>query len=438
MKPVEARKKPIKVLNYGCSANRAIAEGLIGILQRNGYQITESIKEAEVVVFNTCVVKQNTEHRMKSQLLWISQTKDIIVTGCLPVVMRDWVSQNLPHAKILFPEVANQIVNLLQNQPVEEIKIDNPLIWSRLYANGRFHYNPVVYVVEISRGCLGNCSFCIVKNAKGKLRSRSKETILSEISTALKNGCKEIWLTSQDTGTYGWDFSPKLYLPSLINSITSLKGEFLVRLGMMTPITIKRFLTPLIEILKSEKVFSFLHLPIQSGSDSVLRSMRRKETRDYFMTLIDQLKQEVNELVLATDIIVGFPGESFEDFEVTKELVRKVKPEIVNVSKYTDRLGTLASQMPNKIPTNIKANRSKELSQLTRKIIRRQLSKWVGWEGIVLIDEFGKKQNQFVGRNSSYLPVVISTDDLSLGQFSTVKITDTGSTYLIGEKINRF
>jgi len=162
MKPVEARKKPIKVLNYGCSANRAIAEGLIGILQRNGYQITESIKKAEVVVFNTCVVKQNTEHRMKSQLLWISQTKDIIVTGCLPVVMRDWISQNLPHAKILFPEVANQIVNLLQNRPVEEIKIDDPLIWSRLYANGRFHYNPVIYVIEISRGCLGNCSFCIV------------------------------------------------------------------------------------------------------------------------------------------------------------------------------------------------------------------------------------------------------------------------------------
>jgi len=207
---------------------------------------------------------------------------------------------------------------------------------------------------------------------------------------------------------------------------------------MMTPITLKRFLTPLIKQLNNYKVFSFLHLPIQSGSDSVLRTMRRKETRDYFMTLIDQLKQEVDELVLATDIIVGFPGESSEDFEATKELVRKVKPEIVNISKYTDRLGTFASQMPNKIPTNIKANRSKELSQLTRKIIRRQLSKWVGWEGMVLFDEFGKKRNQFVGRNSSYLPVVISNEDLSLGQFSTVKITDTGSTYLIGEKINRF
>ncbi|MFX0149887.1 MAG: tRNA (N(6)-L-threonylcarbamoyladenosine(37)-C(2))-methylthiotransferase [Candidatus Hodarchaeota archaeon] len=438
MVQLESRKKAIKVLNYGCSANRAIAEGLMGILQRNGYQITESVNDAEVVVVNTCVVKQNTEHRMKSQLLWLSQTKEIVVTGCLPVVMRDWISQNLPNTKVLYPEVANQIVDLLQDHPIEKIKIADPHKWSRLYTNDRLYYNPVISTIEISRGCLGKCSFCIVKAIKGKLRSRSQEIILSEILTALQNGCKEVWLTSQDTGVYGWDFSPKQYLPSLIENITSLRGKFFVRLGMMTPITLKKFLNPLINQLNNNKVFSFLHLPIQSGSDSVLRAMKRKETLDYYITLLNKLKQEIDELVLATDIIVGFPGESFEDFEETKELLRKIKPEIVNVSKYTDRIGTLASKMQNKIPTNIKADRSRELAQLTQKITKDQLSKWLGWEGIVLIDEFGKKPSQFVGRNSSYLPVVVSNEEISLGQFCTVRITDSGSTYLIGEITNGF
>ncbi|MFX0067004.1 MAG: hypothetical protein ACFFC7_33135, partial [Candidatus Hermodarchaeota archaeon] len=199
MVQLESRKKAIKVLNYGCSANRAIAEGLMGILQRNGYQITESVNDAEVVVVNTCVVKQNTEHRMKSHLLWLSQTKEIVITGCLPVVMPDWISQNLPNTKVLYPEVANQIIDLLQDQSIEKIKIVDPYVWSQLYTKDRLHYNPVISTIEISRGCLGKCSFCIVKAIKGKLRSRSQETILSEILTALQNSCKEIWITSQDT-----------------------------------------------------------------------------------------------------------------------------------------------------------------------------------------------------------------------------------------------
>ncbi len=121
---IEERKNPIALLNYGCSANRAIAEGLIGKLQRNGYTLTESIEESKVIIVNTCVVKQNTEHRMKDQLLSLSKTKEIIVTGCFPVVMREWIVQNIPQAKILFPEAANQIIDLLEGLPVEETKID--------------------------------------------------------------------------------------------------------------------------------------------------------------------------------------------------------------------------------------------------------------------------------------------------------------------------
>ena len=395
MKTTEENKKPICVLNYGCSANRAIAEGLTGILERHGFTLANSVEDAEVIVVNTCVVKQNTEHRMKSKLLSLSKTKDIILTGCLPVVMRDWVSKNIPHARVLFPEAANQIIDLLKGLPVQETKIAAPRIWSQLYTENRFHYNPIITTIEISRGCLGSCAFCIVRNVKGKVRSRSQESILTEIHLAIEKGSKEIWLTSQDMGTYGWDFSPKLYLPTLIDSITQLNGDFLIRLGMMTPITLKRFLLPLVQQLRNSKVFSFLHLPIQAGSDLLLQKMRRMETRKYFIDLVAQLRLEVDELVLATDIIVGFPGESQKDFEATKGLLQEVRPTIVNLSKYTDRPETLASQMSPKIPTKTKASRSRELTKLIRSITQSELKKWIGWEGNILIDEFGKQTNQF-------------------------------------------
>lgn len=434
MRTKEESKNPIHVLNYGCSANRAIAEGLTGILKGHGYTLANSIEDAEVIIVNTCVVKQNTEHRMKSKLLSLSKTKEIIITGCLPVVMRDWVSKNLPHAKVLFPEVANHITELLKNQPVMETKITVPHDWSQLYTEDRFRYNPIITTIEISRGCLGNCAFCIVRHIKGTVRSRSQESILAEIHSALEKGSKEIWLTSQDTGAYGWDISPKRHIPTLVESITRLKGDFFIRLGMMTPITLKRFLNPLIQQIHNPKVYSFLHLPIQAGSNSILKKMKRKETKQYFTNLVFQLRQEINELILATDIIVGFPGESQEDFKATKELLRVTKPEIVNISKYTDRPGTLASQLPEKIPTKVKASRSGELTRLTRDITQRKLKNWVGWKGIVLIDEFGKFTNQYIGRNPSYLPIVIEDGDLSLGQFARVFVTDIGPTYLIGER----
>jgi MiaB-like tRNA modifying enzyme len=434
MNSTDKRNKSVIILNYGCSANRAIAEGLIGTLQRSGHPLADSIEETDVIVVNTCIVKQNTEHRMKSLLLSLPQDKPLIVTGCLPVVMRNWMTEQLPHAKVLFPEAANQIIDLLNEEPVLEKKTVDPSIWSQLYTNRRHYYNPVITSIEISRGCLSNCAYCIVKNVKGKIRSRSQKSILSEILTVVNHGSKEIWLTSQDTGTYGWDLTPKQFIPSLIESIVNIEHNFFVRLGMMTPNTLKYFKSALITQLNNQKIFSFLHLPIQSGSDTILRAMRRKEGSNYFIELVDSLRQEINELVIATDIIVGFPGETKTDFNATKDLLQQVKPTIVNISRYTDRPGTLAAKMSDKIPTKTKSSRSKELSELTRKITTSNLKKWVGWKGIALIDEIGKKTNQYIGRTTSYIPIVIEDKTLSLGQILEVQITDSGPTYLFGEK----
>lgn len=434
MQQTGEQKKIISVLNYGCSANRGIAEGIMGLLQDNGYTVTSTVDDAETVVVNTCIVKQNTEHRMKSLLLSLARTKEVVVTGCLPVVMQDWVEQNVPSAKILFPENADQLPELLQDMPLVDTHWEGPARWSRLYEASRVRLNPVVAVVEIGRGCLGQCSFCIVKKAKGDLRSRNPDSILHEIHTALTEGIKEIWLTSQDVGPYGWDLRPRQDISSLLRSIVALPGHFFVRLGMMTPKFVTKFIDPLVKQLVKEKVYTFLHLPIQSGANSILRVMRRRETVEYFTELVLHLKEEVPTLVLATDVIVGFPGESPQDFAATQALLKEIRPAIVNLSKYTDRPGTLAARMDNKIPSHIKAKRSQKIANFIRHITHLELKKWIGWEGMLLINERGKHPDQFVGRNPSYLPVVLSGADVELGNFIQVHITDAGPTYLIGEE----
>lgn len=435
MNSIEKNNKSFLVLNYGCSANRAIAEGLIGKLQRNRYPLAQSTEEADLIIVNTCIVKQNTEHRMKSLLLSLSPNKDIIITGCLPVVMLDWIKQNVPRAQILFPEDANQIISLLEKQLIEDEKSTDPITWSKLYLDGRHNYNPVITAIEVSRGCLSNCAYCIVKKVKGKIRSRSPESITAEISKAIQRGSKEIWLTSQDTGVYGWDLSPRMLLPSLIESITKIEGVFFVRVGMMNPNALERYKSALITQLNNKKIFNFLHLPIQSGSEKILHAMKRRSVISDFISLIDLLREEVSEIVISTDVIIGFPGETQNDFNATKRLIRRVKPTIVNISRYTDRPGTLAAKMSPKISTKIKSSRSRELSEMVQQISSANLKKWIGWEGIVLIDEKGKKSHQVRGRNTSYLPVVLNEGGLLQGQVIKAQIIDSGATYLVGEKI---
>ncbi len=428
-------ERAVKVYNFGCSANRAIAEGLMGALKADGYVITEKAEDTQVVVVNTCVVKQNTEHKIKDLLLNLKGVPNLVITGCLPVVMREWITENLPHALILFPEMAGHIVEILNNHPVPEIKNAPANNWAQLYHSPRERYNPVITTIEVARGCLSNCAYCIVKHTKGKLRSRNPKSIVSEVQSALGVGSREIWLTAQDLGVYGWDLSPKVYLPQLVSQILHIEGDFFVRLGMMTPITVNKFKSDLITIMKDPKMFRFLHLPIQSGSDPILRKMRRKESISEFIELINQLTSKIEELVLATDVIIGFPGESEADYEATKFLLKTIRPTIVNLSKYTDRPGTKAARMTNKIPSQIKSQRSRKLTQIVKGITEQNLKKWVGWKGKVIIDEKGKEPHQFQGRNSSYLPVILEESNGKIGQFVEVQITAAGKSFLIGEII---
>lgn len=423
------------VLNFGCSANRAISEGLAGILENNGYILEDSTHNAGLIIVNTCIVKQNTEHRMKSLLTSLPIDRKIIITGCLPSVMQDWVNINVPHAKILLPEQASSLLDIITNKNQDRIDQQISSEWDWIYTKERSWINPYIAAVEISRGCLGNCSYCIVKHVKGDLRSRTPTSILNEIINVVRHGIKEIWLTSQDTGVYGWDLTPSIFLPDLIGDITKISGDFRIRLGMMTPFTLEQFIDPLITQMNNPKVFNFLHLPIQSGSNTILKAMRRKETVENFVKLIRKLRKNIPNVVFSTDIIVGFPNETEEDYLLSESLIKKTNPTIINISKYTDRPGTDASRMKGKIPSKIKASRSKRLTDICKGISQTQLKSWIGWKGEIIIDEIGKEKNQVKGRNDSYLPVIIFNEANKLGTIQKVIITESKTNYLIGEII---
>ncbi|MEE9323499.1 MAG: tRNA (N(6)-L-threonylcarbamoyladenosine(37)-C(2))-methylthiotransferase, partial [Candidatus Aenigmarchaeota archaeon] len=290
--------------------------------------------------------------------------------------------------------------------------------------------SPLVNITEIASGCLGSCAYCIVKLARGDLRSRSVKDIAKEVGNSLRDGCKEIWITSQDCGCYGLDIETNLI--ELLEMAVSIKGEFRIRVGMMNPTHIKPILSELIEIYKHPKIYKFIHIPVQSGSDRILRKMRRGYRAKDFERMVKEFRDSLPNITLSTDIIVGFPGESESDFEETLGLVRRIKPDIVNVSKFGSRPRTEASRMK-QLDNKVIKERSKRLADLVGRIGLEKNKEWISKECEILVTERGKRKNQFVGRNGSYKPVVVGSKKDMMGEVLKVRITNAGITHLKAE-----
>ena len=269
------------------------------------------------------------------------------------------------------------------------------------------------------------CAYCIVKKARGHLRSYAKEDILEQVRSAVKERIPEIWLTAQDTGCYGKDIDSSL--PELLKEIIALKGDFKIRLGMINPNHLIKFLDELIEIYKSEKIFKFLHVPVQSGNNEILKAMKRKYTVEEFKEIIDRFKQAIPEITIATDIICGFPGETEKQFYDSLDLIKEIKPSVLNRSRFWPRPGTEAAEMEDQVHGRDTKKRSQLLTDIFKNISRMQNERWLNWQGEVLIDEVGKqatslpeksfplhgvnaplpKANQWIGRNFAYKPVIL-------------------------------
>jgi MiaB-like tRNA modifying enzyme len=290
--------------------------------------------------------------------------------------------------------------------------------------------NPVIGIIPISYGCLGSCAYCCVVFARGRLRSYTIGEIFERVKTDLATGVREFWLTSQDTACYGMDIGTNL--PDLIKAVCNVEGDFKVRVGMMTPNMALKILKNLVKAFENEKVFKFLHLPVQSGDDQILKRMRRFYTVADFKRIMNAFREALPRITIATDVICGFPGETREAFEETLQLIEDVKPDIVNISKFFGRPGTPAAEMENAVPFSELKERSAILSRLASRIAFERNREWVGWKGEVFVDEIGKVPGSWVGRNFAYKPIVIKSEKNLLGKVVNVEIFNAFPTHLEG------
>ncbi len=405
----------ISIETYGCSSNQAESEIMAGILEEAGHELVDG--GADLTIVNSCIVKEPTEAKLLSRLAQINGR--LIVAGCAPEGIYEKIKDVAPNASILsthhVSKIAEVAADTLEGKQIEllghseEIKLSMP----------RIRKNSVIGIVQIASGCNSACSYCCVRHVKGELFSYPPDDILEEISNAVKNGCREIWITSQDNSCYGFDTGSDL--PELLNKVSRIDGKFRLRVGMMNPKNVVQILPELIDSYKSEKIYKFLHLPIQSGSDDVLNRMNRGYNVEDFRKIVSAFREAFPKMQLWTDIIVGFPGETEEDFVATENLLKEVRPDYVNISKYGTRDHAPSKNMK-QVPTDVKKQRSRHHTEVVKEIALEKNREWVGWKGEVLITE--KKENRWLGRNFAYKPVFIKSRKELLGKFVGAKIID--------------
>ena len=333
------------VKSFGCSANLADGEVLAGCLAKAGYELADSASEAGVVIYNTCAVKGPTENRIIEILRRVPKGKKVIVAGCLPLISFERLCREVRFDGAVGPAAGEGIVEVVRRvmQGEKVVELEGALNAKPELSLPRLRANPVISVVPVNYGCLGACAYCCVVFARGHLRSYTIKEVTERVRKDLAAGAREFWVTSQDTACYGRDIGTNL--AALLNALCDVEGDFQVRVGMMTPNMVTDILDDLIDAFKSEKVFKFVHLPVQSGDDAVLRRMRRFYTVSEFKEVVNAFRRVFPEVTLATDVICGFPGESREAFENTLRLIGEVKPDIVNVSKFFARPRTAAADM---------------------------------------------------------------------------------------------
>ena len=456
------RKPSVFVRSFGCASNVADGEVLAGCLAEAGFELAHSISEADVVVFNTCAVKGPTENRAVELLRRIPKDKRLVVAGCLPLINWQRLCSEVRFDGVVGPSFGEDIVGVVSRVLsgkrvvcLEDVAESRPCL-----GLPRVRVNPVVGIVPVCYGCLGVCAYCCVRFARGQLRSYNPEEVVTRIREDLDSGVREVWLTGQDLSVYGSDLG--VDVASLLQNVLSIEGvsSFWARVGMMTPKGLiqedfalcKRLCSVYskgreeskedAKVKKKGRLFWFLHLPVQSGDDEVLRLMRRGYNVEDFKRVVQMFRRACSNLTLATDVIVGFPSESEQAFRNTLRLIEEVKPDVVNVSKFFARPGTEAAHMVQTQPTlrvepsEVKA-RSEEVSKLARRVAFEKNRAWVGWEGKILIDEKGKVKGSWVGRNYAYKPIAVKSKRNLLGEILPVRIVETHSTYLLGETVNK-
>jgi MiaB-like tRNA modifying enzyme len=417
----------IAVLTYGCTLNQADSDIIEGSIDCLGYRVS-SLEEADVIIINTCTVKGPTENRIIDKIIELESRK--LKTGNGKLVICGCMSANVPKlrkytsAPIVWPgalaRIGDAVEDALSGQATEYREPETKENLSRIYSK------PIMRI-GIAEGCTSSCNFCQTKLARPGLKSLSPQRILQIARESISKGAKEIQLTAMDTGAYGLDIGATL--PDLLNCINEIEGDFFVRLGMINPDHVKKVKKDLIEAMKGDHIYKFLHIPVQSGSEKVCKEMGRKHTVAEFEEIVAQFRREIPDITIATDIIVGYPTETQNDFSRTLDLLEQIRPDVVNLSKFSAREGTVAKTLKQLHNDEIK-RRSLEATDAITKVREEINRKYIGMELDVLVTE---KQKDFTGRTGNYKQVVVKDYKGKLGSRVKVMITEAnhGSLFAI-------
>lgn len=408
---------------FGCTSNRADTQIMEGLVEVN-HELVEGLEECDVAVINSCAVIEHTQRKVIKRVREVKDVgKKVVLAGCLSKIDPGSLLECRPDCAIP-PSSINLINQALdaasegtQFRPIN-LRSDKPSLIRKLDGE-------VIVPIPIAEGCLGSCSYCATRSARGRLRSFGFESIINAAEKAVSSGCRELQLTGQDTGIYGKDTGRSL--AELLTEICRVKGDFRIRVGMMNPSFVVDVLDALVEAFDHEKVYKFLHLPVQSGDDEVLEHMQRGYTIEDFTSIVEKFRKGLLDLTLSTDVIVGYPAEDETSFLKTYQLIERIKPDILNITRFSPRPNTPADMLKD-IPDRIKKERSRKMSSLARKISTEINKKYLGRVEEVLITEHGKN-GTLLARMDSYKQVVLK--DGKVGEFKKVKIRDTKAHYLI-------
>lgn len=434
------KKLKYNIYTMGCQLNENDSEKLAGMLEKMGYSEIDNMLEADLVIFNTCCVRENAEDKLFGKVGEMKKRKQdngtiIAIGGCM--MQEEHIVEKLhesyPYVDIIFgthtlQKLPEDIYKILEKRKNIEDIID---VDGEIYEGLPIKRNDNTKAsVTIMYGCNNFCSYCIVPYVRGRERSRKKEDILNEIKQLANDGYQEITLLGQNVNSYsGGD---KYGFANLLRDVNKINGIKKIRFVSPHP---KDFTDDVIEaIAKCEKVSKIVHLPLQSGSTQILKAMNRKYTKEQYLNLVDKMQEKIPNVLFSTDIIVGFPGETEEDFKDTLDVVEKVKFEQVFMFIYSRRVGTPGDKMQNQVPEDIKHKRFERLKSLVESQIEENNKKYIGTIQKVLVEGKSKNNSEMLtGRTDSNKVVIFDGKDELINKVIDLKIVSEHMWYLKGE-----
>lgn len=440
---MNGRKKTYHILTYGCQMNEHDSEKIGGMLTSIGYEETDDDKNADLVIFNTCLIRENAELKVFGKLGEVKGLKrnkpDMLVAVCGCMMQKEEMRQKLlksfSFVDIVFgTNTIQELPGLIYDVEINKKKgidiIDNSeLIYENMPKMRKFKYKALV---NITYGCNNFCTYCVVPYVRGREKSREPNEIINEVKLLAEDGCKEITLLGQNVNSYGSNLEDKTTFAELLYELNKIDGIERIRFMTSHP---KDLTDDLIKVIKEcRKVCNHVHLPVQAGSNDVLKRMNRKYTKEHYLDLVYKLKKEIPDVAITTDIIVGFPGETEEDFLETVDIVKKVQYDSAFTFLYSVREGTKAAEMDDQVSDEMKHDRFNRLLDVLYPIVLERNSACIGNVYPVLVESVSKTSDNYLTGRTEHFRLVhfTGTEDL-IGKIVNVKITNVKTFHMEGQ-----